>query len=341
MKKHKLPVTLLIICLFALLGFKDTGIFVNEYISTKEDGTQAVFNKEEVVEVLRENEDSYFILRDEVLYKIPKTNMIRTTRTSQTYKVVNPTVISDKPLGNIYRKLQQDELLQIEKIESDYGIFLTSDKVLGYVLLDDLERVEVESLSYGVSKVDKVIKNENLFYVLIKGEAVAVKNFKENKYIIIDENGNEFTVDSECIELKPFKEQVSRSSVSRRTSSITKVVSSAYNALGKPYVYGDIGRKGYDCSGLVYSVYLNNLGIKLPRSSSAQVQAGEKVERADLVPGDIVLFNTSGKGISHAGLYIGDGNMIHASSSQRKVMITSIYSTYYNSRFVTARRVIK
>lgn len=330
------------ICFIAILGFKDTGIFVNEYISVKEDGTPTVFNKEEKVHLIRENEETYIVAKDDYTYAIPKATMIRTTRSSQSYRVISPTDILDKPLGNTYRVLQTDELLQIQKLEGEYGIFLTSDNISGYVNLGNLERLEVENLSYGISKIDKVLKNDkNQYYALIKGENVAIKNFKDGKFIIVDEKDNEFVVNNDSIELKNTTEQVSRSSISKRTSSITKVVTSAYNALGKPYVYGDIGKKGYDCSGLTYSVYLNNTGIKLPRSSSQIVKAGEVVKKSELIPGDIVLFNTSGKGISHAGLYIGDGNMIHASSSQKKVMITSIYSSYYNSRFVTARRIIK
>lgn len=141
--------------------------------------------------------------------------------------------------------------------------------------------------------------------------------------------------------MRASKEQVSRSSTSRRTQSITKVITSAYNKIGSPYVYGDIGKRGYDCSGLTYSIFLKELSITLPRSSNDQVNAGTKVAKSDLVPGDLLLFNTSGKGISHVGLYIGEGNMIHASSGKRQVRIDNIDSGYYSQRYVSARRIVK
>lgn len=124
--------------------------------------------------------------------------------------------------------------------------------------------------------------------------------------------------------------------------SINKVVQSAYEKLGSRYVYDDIGRKGYDCSGLTYSIYLNELGIELNRNSIDQAKNGLQIDKKDLIPGDLVFFKTSSEGISHVGLYIGEGNMIHASSGHRKVMITNInQSSYYSSRYATARRIIK
>ena len=82
--------------------------------------------------------------------------------------------------------------------------------------------------------------------------------------------------------------------------------------------------------------------MTVSRSSSALVSSGVPVEKANLLPGDILLFNTYGSGISHAGLYIGDGKMVHASSGKMmSVVISDINSGYYLDKFVTARRVIK
>ena len=107
----------------------------------------------------------------------------------------------------------------------------------------------------------------------------------------------------------------------------------------KKYVYGDTGNKGYDCSGLTYSLFLNSMGIEIPRNSSAQSTIGIKVDKSGLAPGDLLFFTTSGKGISHVGIYIGEGNMIHASSSKARVSIDSIEDSYFSKRYVTARRV--
>lgn len=339
-RKHKLPVALLGICLIGLIGFKDTGIFVKDFVSIKEDGTQATFSKQENVNVLRESEDTYLIEKDGISYQIPMDSMIRTTKTTQKYIVTKDTSISDSPMGNFIRTLNIGEIVQALNYEKDYGLFSTEDGISGFVSLSDVEVVVSEFISYGTSKVDKVLKNDKSYYTLVKGEIVAIKDFRDKFYIIVDDKGNEFEVNESYIELRNTREKVSRSNVSRRASSVTNVIEAAYNALGKPYVGGDTGKKGYDCSGLTYSLYLSQLNIKLNRSSRDQVKDGIEVNKADLIPGDLVFFRTTGKGIGHVGLYIGDGNMIHASSGRKQVMITGLEEAYYKQRYVTARRII-
>lgn len=120
---------------------------------------------------------------------------------------------------------------------------------------------------------------------------------------------------------------------------INSLIKSAHRLIGKKYVYGDTGRRGYDCSGLTYSLFLNSMGIKIPRNSSAQSTVGIKVDKSRLAPGDLIFFRTVGRGISHVGIYIGEGNMIHASSSKARVSIDSIEDSYFSKRYVTARRV--
>lgn len=202
--------------------------------------------------------------------------------------------------------------------------------------------VEIEKRLYlGISKVNKTLNVNENYYSLIEGEKVIIKDFLGDDLIIIDDNDNEFIVNSDFIEIIKTKEHVTRGSVSRRIDSVTKIVKTAHDELGKPYIYGDTGKRGYDCSGLVYSIYLEELGIELPRSSNELVDIGREVNKSELVAGDILLFNTRGQRISHAGIYIGEGNMIHASSGERKVTISPVDSGYFNSRYVTARRVIQ
>ena len=86
--------------------------------------------------------------------------------------------------------------------------------------------------------------------------------------------------------------------------------------------------------------FKNAAGINLPRTSKEQSSYGTKVSKSNLQAGDMVFFNTSGKGVSHVGLYIGNGNMIHAPKTGDVVKIVSINTSYYNSRFVTGRRVL-
>lgn len=127
------------------------------------------------------------------------------------------------------------------------------------------------------------------------------------------------------------KQQVSRSSNSSST-----LVSNALSLKGVPYVYGGTSRSGFDCSGYTQYVFKGS-GISLPRTSSAQFNAGTSVQKSELQTGDLVFFTTYAKGPSHVGIYVGGGNFIHASNSG--VRVTSLNDGYYANRYVGARRV--
>lgn len=108
--------------------------------------------------------------------------------------------------------------------------------------------------------------------------------------------------------------------------------------LGSPYSYGGTTSKGFDCSGYITTVF-KELGVSLPRSSASMYDVGESVDQNDLIPGDLVFFNTSGSGISHVGVYLGGGDFIH-SQTNIGVSITSLNDKYYwADRYVGAKRV--
>lgn len=99
-----------------------------------------------------------------------------------------------------------------------------------------------------------------------------------------------------------------------------RAVSFAYAALGKPYVWGATGPSAYDCSGLTQAAWKSG-GVALPRTTYTQISSGPRVDRSQLAPGDLVFFYS---GISHVGLYIGDGKMIHAPHPGAPVRIAPI-----------------
>lgn len=131
----------------------------------------------------------------------------------------------------------------------------------------------------------------------------------------------------------------SSGSTSNTTSaSGSAIVSKAKQYLGVPYVWGGASPSGFDCSGLVYYV-LNSVGISVPRSLAQQQNMGTYVAKSDLQPGDIVYFqNTYASGISHVGIYVGDGKFIHAPHSGAVVSYADLNSTYYTQHYYSARR---
>ncbi|MBK3578525.1 C40 family peptidase [Streptomyces sp. MBT65] len=103
-------------------------------------------------------------------------------------------------------------------------------------------------------------------------------------------------------------------------SRAAAAVSYAYQKLGSPYVWGATGPNAFDCSGLVQAAY-NSAGVSLPRTTYAQINAGQRVSRDELRPGDLVFFYS---GISHVGIYVGDGQMIHAPNPTAPVRLAPI-----------------
>jgi cell wall-associated NlpC family hydrolase len=103
-------------------------------------------------------------------------------------------------------------------------------------------------------------------------------------------------------------------------SRAAAAVSYAYAKLGSPYVWGATGPDAFDCSGLIQAAY-RSAGISLPRTTYAQIDAGRRVSRSELLPGDLVFFYS---GISHVGLYIGNGQMIHAPNPSAPVRVAPI-----------------
>lgn len=118
------------------------------------------------------------------------------------------------------------------------------------------------------------------------------------------------------------------------------VVAYALQFEGYSYVYGTNGPNTFDCSGFVQYVY-KHFGIYLSRSSSTQANDGVYVSKSDLQPGDVLIFrDTSNSRIGHVGLYIGDGQFIHASNSRTGVIISSLDTSAYQKRYVCARRIL-
>lgn len=129
-------------------------------------------------------------------------------------------------------------------------------------------------------------------------------------------------------------------SMSTPTAQAHDIISFAMAQLGKSYKRGSAGPNSFDCSGLVTYIF-KNYGVSVPRSSKDYINFGTTIKKEDLLPGDILAFDCSGAingQISHVGLYIGNGKMIHASTSKRGVIISDINDKYYKPRYIRGMR---
>lgn len=136
------------------------------------------------------------------------------------------------------------------------------------------------------------------------------------------------------------KRMTNASSESATLSSIRQSILDEASAwLGVEYRYRGTNKSGVDCSGFVLRVY-ESAGMRIPRTTKEQFTIGEKISRASLLPGDLVFFqNTAGKGISHVGIYFGNGKFIHASTT-RGVILSDLNEAYYLRHFAGARQVL-
>ena len=125
------------------------------------------------------------------------------------------------------------------------------------------------------------------------------------------------------------------------TASVTgqQILSKAQQYLGTPYVYGGASPAGFDCSGFVYYV-LKSLGFSPYRTPADQYRQGTYVAKGDLQVGDIVFFaNTYASGISHVGIYAGNGQFIHSPNSRSVVSYSDLTSGYWSNHYYGARRM--
>jgi len=124
-------------------------------------------------------------------------------------------------------------------------------------------------------------------------------------------------------------------------SRAREVTIQALSFLGVNYKWGSSNpERGFDCSGLVTHVFQQVAGMVLPRNSQSMSKVGEKIDKVDLQPGDLVFFNTRRQPNSHVGIYIGDERFVHAPSRGGEVEISDMQESYWKKRFNGARRLL-
>lgn len=134
------------------------------------------------------------------------------------------------------------------------------------------------------------------------------------------------------------EEKPKKSIFENLTSAKERVLAKAKEFLGTPYGFGNKDGERTDCSGFTQQVY-RQFGVTLPHSAAEQAQLGENVNFKDLEVGDLLFYRTYKSDPSHVAIYAGDGKIIHASYTGRKVQYDSIDKGYYRQRFMYAKRI--
>ena len=165
------------------------------------------------------------------------------------------------------------------------------------------------------------------------GTIVTVNGFEDGWYDVTCKYGTEGYIRSDFLDLT--------ASDTASSASGSSIVDTAMQHLGTRYVYGGASPSGFDCSGFTMYIY-KQFGYSLPHTATGQWQSGigtRVYSISELQPGDLVFFNdpsrNAGKACSHAGIYIGNGQHIHSSSSRSSgVIISDLTSGYYNTYFI-------
>jgi cell wall-associated NlpC family hydrolase len=121
-------------------------------------------------------------------------------------------------------------------------------------------------------------------------------------------------------------------------SAANKGAAIAQSMAGSPYRYGGATPSGFDCSGLVYYSY-RKAGIPVPRTTREQYGYSERIALSDIHRGDLLFFRLSSRGISHVGIYTGNGKFIHAPSSGKRVSYARLDNAYWKKRLLAAGRI--
>ena len=124
----------------------------------------------------------------------------------------------------------------------------------------------------------------------------------------------------------------------RAQNIVRSVLRAAYSVIGTPYVFGGTSPYGFDCSGFTQYAFAR-AGVYLPRMADSQFYHGKRISMSQLRPGDLVFYTTYEPGASHCGIYVGNGNFIHAGTSTG-VTVASAFTGYWGARYYGACRVL-
>lgn len=329
--------------LLPVTAYADQGVMLKWHVANGEQtGKLKQFNAGETIR-FEDVGDQYEVKIDGDFYYLPKNVVLKTVSDKETSYIVNESGadLYQDPSHSSYviQKLNANEILHVSDDENANDGWLkvkTSSGQTGYVQ-KNLVMAKYESIPFANKAY---IKNDVRIdgSVFNHGEEVAITDFKDGKFAV-SKNGKTVWVRKAYISFekpkpKIVKERKNKDAEKRETNYA--VLDHAYKLIGKPYRYGANGPYAYDCSSFTQTVF-RKVGIHLPRTSQEQARVGMRISKNTLQPGDLLFFNTDGTGVSHVGIYVGNGRMIHAGGD--RVHVTSIEKEYWQKRYLFAKRV--
>lgn len=342
--------------------FADEGVVTKQSEATDTTAMYThIFEENSRLEIIAETEDAYTVLHAYKKYNLPKTSILKTKKEINKQGAVQveelPVRLEPSLFSEVIGSLKKDEIVTIlpSVIENGWIKITQANGTEGWVqesLMTVTKKEEVVKTTAYTTE-DLTVDNVSFSY----GEEIAVTDVNETHYVVT-KNEQNFSIPKVHVSFEKPSPRImpvierntnrgqgenpygpvgtNDDSLSYVPTTSNNVLQEAYKEIGKPYVYGANGPSAFDCSSFTQTSF-KRAGISLPRTSRQQATVGTTVSKGQLMPGDLVFFNTSGSGISHVGIYVGNGNMINAESSGVKV--SNINSGYWNARYVTAKRV--
>lgn len=261
---------------------------------------------------------------------------------------------------NVYKEINEEStLIGTLDVNKEVTVIDQQDQWLK-IACDDFSDVYIPSQSISIKKTNATTNNTNINIrqqpsldapVLgqVNKDITFTVTAKVGDWYELDYNGTEAYMYGQYLS-GDFLSDLPAKTVELKKASVPdenkvlgeQITNYAKQFIGTPYVYGASSlTKGTDCSGFTSSV-MRNFGIKLSRSSAEQINNGTRINKNELVAGDLVFFNSGGKSrISHVGIYIDNGQFIHSSSVRTGgVIISSLNESYYANTYVAGTRVI-
>ncbi len=260
--------------------------------------------------------------------------------------VVNADALNFRSMPNtgadIIAVVYRDQPVVVEEVRSDYWCKVLCNGVEGYMSGDYLDIRESLDADFGVGVIHGIgvrLRSDASYIAQVLGNyntgtEMSVLGVKGEWYKVSCK-GTTGYVHSDFLTLQ--EQEFPSASVNKGQA----IVDYAKQFLGVPYVWAGTSPKGFDCSGLVHYCYKEN-GYTINRTAASIYSNGVAVDRSELQPGDVICFTNSGYGyIGHVGIYIGDGQFIHASSGKGCVTTNSLSENYYNNHYYGARRIVE